>query len=141
MTKKYISKYSNNKEVSPAQYITEIICENKAKKDKKDLHYRFWLSKEWAAYFRNQIATANKLLQKYNDVAVVRALKDARAAKIYSLRAPHLLPIIEQEQKKLEAENKTLTIDTTRVADVKFGSGISSKKNIFSKLKDIDNER
>jgi hypothetical protein len=141
MTKKYISKYSNNKEVSPAQYITEIICENKAKKDKKDLHYRFWLSKEWAAYFRNQIATANKLLQKYNDVAVVRALKDARAAKIYSLRAPHLLPIIEQEQKKLEAENKTLTIDTTRVADVKFGSCISSKKNIFSKLKDIDNER
>lgn len=140
MTKKYISKYSNNKEVSPAQYITEIICENKAKKDKKDLHYKFWINKEWAAYFRNQIATANKLLQKYNDVAIVRALKSDGASKIYSLRAPHLLPIIEQEQKKLESENKKLTIETKRVKDVKFGSSTNNKKSIFSKLKDIDNE-
>jgi hypothetical protein len=140
MTKKYISKYSNNKEVSPAQYITEIICENKAKKDKKDLHYRFWLNKEWAYYFRNQIATANKLLQKYSDVAVVRALKSLNASRIYSLRAPHLLPIIEQEQKKLDSENKTLTIETKRVKNVKFGTSGTNKKNIFSKLKDIDNE-
>ena len=43
----YISKYSNGKEVSDAQYITEIICEKKAKREKKDLHYRFWLNKEW----------------------------------------------------------------------------------------------
>jgi len=35
MSDKYISKYSNNKFVSAAQYITEIICEHKAKKDKK----------------------------------------------------------------------------------------------------------
>ena len=33
--------------VSDAQYITEIICEHKAKRDRKDLHYRFWLNKEW----------------------------------------------------------------------------------------------
>ena len=29
---KYISKYSNNKEVTAAQYITEIICEHYAQK-------------------------------------------------------------------------------------------------------------
>jgi hypothetical protein len=141
MAKKYISKYSNNKEVSAAQYITEIICENKAKKDKLDLHYRFWVNKQWAAYYRNQIASANKLVKKYGDVAIVRALKNPQASKIYSLRAPHLIPIIEQEQKKIESENKDLTINLNRRDNVKFRSENNHKhKNIFSKLKDIDNE-
>ena len=139
--KKYISKYSNNKEVSPAQYITEIICENKAKKDKLDLHYRFWVNKEWASYYRNQIATAHKLVKKYSDVAIVRALKNAKASRIYSLRAPHLIAIIEEEQKKLEAENKEITLDLQRPENVKFRSKNTKKtKNIFSKLKDIDDE-
>ena len=44
---KYISKYSNGKEVSAAQYITELICENKAKQDKKDLHYKFDHDWDW----------------------------------------------------------------------------------------------
>jgi len=141
MAKKYISKYSNDKEVSAAQYITELICENKAKKDKLDLHYRFWLNKEWASYYKNQISSAYKLVKKYNDIAIVRALKDPKAAKIYSLRAPHLVPMIETEQKKLDAENTNLTLNLNRVESVKFGP-INSKntKNIFSKLKDIDNE-
>jgi len=140
MTKQYLSKYSNDKLVSPAQYITELICENKAKKDKKDLHYRFWLTKEWEMYFRNQIATAHKLLKKYGDVAIVRALKDQRASKIYSLRAPHLVPIIEEEQAKLNGENTTLSIELQRPAQINFDIKKKTTKNIVSKLKDIDNE-
>lgn len=139
--KKYPSKYSNGKSVSAAQYITEIICEQWAKKNKKDLHYRFWLNKEWSAYYRNQIASANKLLQKYTDTAVIRALTNTKASKIYSLRAPHLLPIIEEEENKLKAENKELTINLERITDIKFGNTNKQSKNIFSKLKDIDNER
>ncbi len=137
--KQYISKYSNNKEVSAAQYITELICENKAKKDKLDLHYRFWLNKKWAAYFRNQIASAHKLLNKYDDLAIIRALKSAKAANIYSLRAPHLISIIDQEQTQLEQENQNITIELKRPENIKFGSKNKSS-NIFSKLKDIDNE-
>ena len=140
MAKKYISKYSNGKEVSAAQYITEIICENKAKKDKLDLHYRFWLNKVWSAYYRNQIATAYKLVAKYNDIAIVRALKNDMASKIYSLRAPHLIPIIEEEQTKLDAENKEMKIILQRPSQIKFQKSSTQQKNIFSKLKDIDNE-
>lgn len=143
MAKKYISKYSNNKSVSPAQYITEVICENKAKKDGLDLHYRFWVNKEWSAYYRNQIASANKLLEKYHDAAIVKALRNPKASRIYSLRAPHLIPIIEEEQKKIEAENKSITLDLNRPKNVTFKSvkPEHNKNNIFSKLKDIDNER
>ena len=54
ISKKYISKYSNDKLISAAQYITEIICERKAVKDKQDLHYRFWISKEWSKFLETK---------------------------------------------------------------------------------------
>lgn len=138
--KKYPSKYSNGKDVSAAQYITELICEKKAKITKKDLHHKFWLSKEWSAYYRNQIGSAHKLLKQYSDIAIVKGLNNPKAEKIYSLRAPHLLPIIEEEQKKLDSQNTTMTLGLQRPSNVKFGQKNKSKKNIFSKLEDIDNE-
>lgn len=135
---KYISKYSNGKTVSPAQYITEIICENKAKQDKKDLHYRFWNNPEWASFYRNQISTANKLVKEYNPQCIIRALKNPSASRIYSLRAPHLLPIIEQECKLFETENQTLTKDYDRKIDKKFNQSTNNKKSIISKLKELE---
>jgi len=134
----YISKYSNGKSVSPAQYITELVCERKAQKDKKDLHYRFWLSKEWEKYFKNQIGSAHKLLKTYSDKAIVKALLTAKGKKIYSLRAPHLPDMIEQEQKKLDAENKSFTKEVDRKSEVSY-SKPKTKKGIISKLEDLDN--
>lgn len=136
---KYPSKYSNGKLVSCAQYITEIICEKKAKKDKKDLHYRFWLSKEWAYYYKNQIASAHKLLNKYNELAVVKSLSNPKSTKIYSLRAPHLIAIIEEEQKILDAQNKTLSIKINRNNNVIYNrSSKSHTQNVISKLKELE---
>lgn len=135
--KKYPSKYSNGKEVSAAQYITELICEKKAKKDSRDLHYRFWVNKEWEKYYRDQIASAHKLLKKYPEVAIIRALNNPQTSKIYSLRAPHLPPIIEQEVKKLESQNTDISINTERKTNISFG--VSNKsRNIISKLKDLE---
>lgn len=139
MANKYISKYSNGKEVSAAQYITEIICEKRAKQNKEDLHFRFWISKKWSGFFRNQIGTANKLIQKYKTDAIVRALKDKGSDKIYSLRAPFLIPIIERYEKIIESENQELTKSYERKKDIKFGKS-TSKKNIISKLRGLDNE-
>lgn len=135
--KKYISKYSNGKTVSAAQYITELICENKAKIEKKDLHYRFWTSKEWSKYYRDQIATTNKLLQKYEAKAIINALKDPTASRIYSLRAPHLVAIIEKHQNLLEKQNTDFTLDINRSETTVFRSE-KKQKNILSKLKELD---
>lgn len=134
---KYISKYSNDKTVSAAQYITELICERKALKDKKDLHYRFWLSKEWAAFFRNQIGSAHKLLKKYPDKAIINALLTNQGKKIYSLRAPHLPAIIEEEAKKLAAQNTQITKKIDRKQDISYSKN-KSKKGIISQLKDLE---
>lgn len=134
---KYISKYSNGKTVSAAQYITEIICENKAKKDKLDLHYRFWTHKTWNAYYRNQIASAHKLLNRYDAKAIINALKDKDAEKIYSLRAPHLPAIIEKHQGILESANQTLTINIDRSQDKSYRKTVT-QKNVISKLKELE---
>jgi len=133
----YLSKYSNGKTVSAAQYITELICENKARKDRLDLHYRFWVSKKWEAYYRNQIASAHKLLKTYGDKAIINAIRDKEAEKIYSLRAPHLPAIIQKHSDLLESQNTDLTIDIDRKNDKSYRKDLV-KKNVLSKLKEID---
>jgi hypothetical protein len=144
MDEKYYSKYSNGKTVSAAQYITEIICERKATKDKLDLHYRFWLQKSWAMFYRNQIASANKLVKQYPPQAIIKALNSDVGRKIYSLRAPHLVGMIEQQVKIIAAnQSKNASIskkmDIKESKDVVFQNNIG-KKNILSKLKELDNE-
>lgn len=134
----YPSRYSNGKLVSGAQYITELICENKAKQDKTDLHYRFWVTPKWSKYYRNQIASAHKLLKKYDAKAVIKALKDPKSINIYSLRAPHLVAIIEQYQLQIESENTELKSIIDRSEDKKYRKD-SIQKNVISKLKELDN--
>ena len=133
---KYPSKYSNGKTVTAAQYITEIICENKAKIEKKDLHFRFWTNNEWSKFYRDQIATAIKLIKKYPETAIINALHNPKASRIFSLRAPHLAPIIEQEQKILESKNTTLSKTYDRSEDKKFSQ--PKNKSLLSKLKELE---
>lgn len=135
---KYPSKYSNGKEVSAAQYITEIICENKAKIDNKDLHYRFWTNSNWSKFYKEQIATAYKLIKKYPEIAIIKALKHKKAEKIFSLRAPHLIAIIDSETKILESKKQDTTVEFDRSTDKKFLTNLSGKKNILSKLKELE---
>lgn len=139
MTNKFISKYSNGKAVSAAQFITEMVCEHKAVLEKKDLHYRFWTNKEWAQFYRSQIGTANKLLKKYDAKAIIKALKNTKARKIYSLRAPHLIPIIEQEQILLDQQEDVEVdyTDTRKINNSKFRKNKSSN-SIISKIREIE---
>ncbi len=100
---RYHSRYAETF-VAPAQYICELVCEHKAQFMKKELPIRFWKLKEWAAYFRSQINTANALLKKYDEKAIIRALNNPKSRKTYSLRSPFLLPIIEEEHKRMLTE-------------------------------------
>ena len=95
------------------------------------------MTKSWALYYRNQIATAHKLLIKYEPKAIINALKDNRAAKIYSLRAPHLIPIIEEKQTLLQKENTTLSLEIQRNSNKTYRQN-QTGKNLRSKLEDID---
>lgn len=137
--KKYPSKYSNGKEVSAAQFITEIICENKAKIEGKDLHYRFWTTDYWSKFYRNQIATANKLIKAYSPLSIISALKLPQCSKTYSLRSPYLLTLIKQESQKIENQNNEFSLEISRKKDKTYKK-TETKDNIISKLKELDNE-
>lgn len=134
---KYISKYSNGKEVTPAQYITEIICEHWARVNNKDLHYKFWLTDKWQKHYKSQIPAANKLLKKYPAAAIIKALNDPQTSKTYSLRSPILPAIIERHQKILESQSKELTKEFIRKEEITFSVN-KTTKNIISKLRDLD---
>lgn len=133
---KYPSKYSNGKTVTAQQYITEIICENKAKIEKRDLYFRFWTNKEWSKFYRDQIATANKLVKKYPEQAIIKALQNPKASRIFSLRAPHLIPIIEKEKEQLSNLNTTISKEYDR-SEKKFEQR-QNKSSTLSKLKELE---
>ena len=75
--------------------------------------------------------------ESYPDKAIINALLTPKGKTIYSLRAPHLIAIIEQEEKKLEAENKTFTKEVERKDRVSHAKH-NIKKGIISKLKDLE---
>ena len=135
---KYPSKYSNGKNVTAAQFITEIICERLAKRNKKDLHYRFWISPEWEKQYKGQIGAANKLLGKYDAKDIIDALGSRDGLKIYSLRAPHLESIIEHHIAiKPKVVTKPKVIDRNLLSKgVQYNT--NKTKNILDILKDID---
>ena len=61
---RYPSRYSPNGWVSAPQYITELVCEKKAQKEKKELPRNFGRLKE-CKYYRYQITIANKLIKEF----------------------------------------------------------------------------
>ena len=136
----YPSKYSNGKMVGSAQYIAELICERSAKRNNKDLHYRFWVSPEWEKEYKGQLAAAYKLLKTYEDKAIINALLSTKGIRIYSLRAPHLVSLVIEYQKKLVQTPIPVVQKIDRYLLSK-GSNEAKKKNVLDKLKDIDNDK
>lgn len=134
----YPSKYAGGGFVTAAQYITEIICEKLAKKNKKTLTLKFWENDDWSKFYRQQIIVANGLLKIYSDKAIVAALRSNKAWSIYSLRAPHLDAIIQEEEakiKKVTTENVIEVSDKENLTHRKT----EGKSSIISKLRELDN--
>lgn len=100
--KKFQSKYSPDKTVTELQYICEIICEKNAAQTGKSLPIQFWKLPQWAAFYKFQLRECSKLLKVFSSDAILKALRDKRADKIYSLRAPWLIKVIQEYQNKLD---------------------------------------
>jgi len=135
---RYKSRYSPQGWVHCGQYVTELICEKKAKVDKKELPLKFWELPEWAKFYRSQIGSANKLLKKYGDHAVIAALHDNRTWKTYSLRASWLIPIIEEYKNKAETAKLIAEKMSYDFSEKKTFDSNNKKKSVISKLRDLE---
>lgn len=141
----YESRYSPGGWVTAAQYIIELVCERKAHIEQRDLPIRFWNSPEWQQYFKMQLRKCHALLKQYDEKAIIRALKDKKASRTYSLHAPWLLPIIEEHQKTVLAEKKnsemaSLQKPTNRQTIHSKPRERRKTQGIVGKLRELDDE-
>jgi hypothetical protein len=134
---RYPSRYSPNGWVSAPQYITELVCEKKAQKEKKELPMKFWEIKEWCKYYRYQITIANKLIKEFGEEPVIAALRDSRCWSTYSLRSPFLKKIIEEKSKEVIERPANTEYNIKDSEEVKHKTN-NTKKSIISKLRDLD---
>jgi len=114
---KYKSIYSD-KEVTAAQYIAEFMCQKRAISLNIDLPLKFWLVDHWKKYYIYQIQLANKLLKKYSDKSIIKALRSDKAKNTFSLKSQFIERIIK-EYDGLLTENNT-HIDHNRKDDITF---------------------
>jgi hypothetical protein len=118
--------------VSVAQYVTEYVCELKAKREKKDLPTRFWDLPDWKKYFRFQIVLANRLLKEFSPDDLVRALKDGRAKYVYSLNHPVVRKLAaEYKEKPSPAPKPVEPVPTGNLHQ----TNPKGKQSLVSKLK------
>jgi len=111
-----------------------------------DLMREFWKLPEWHDYFVQQVRVANQLLKKYPAKAIIAALNHSKAARIYSLRAPHLLPLIDAEVRKIRLQEAALKkVEAPKVSDaatkIQPRPTTGNGGGIFKKLKGIDGEK
>lgn len=135
---KYPSRYSPRGWVHAAQYITELICEKKAKTEKKELPIKFWELKDWGKFYRYQITLANKLIKEHGEHAVISALNDNRTWKTYSLRSPWLVTVIKEYVEKAEIARKIAKEIEYDFSKKETFDSNNKKKSVISKLKDLE---
>jgi len=108
---KYPSRYSPGGWVTGPQYIIELICERKAKRENVDLPIQFWNLFEWASYYKSQLRSCHQLTKKYSEKAILDMLKENKSC--FSLRPQWVHELVEKEYKNLEMQKELFKKDTT----------------------------
>ena len=143
---RYPSRYSSNIDadgfawVSGRQYIVEMVCENLARKQKKELPRGFYTKQleltEWQTFYREQInnRSLSKLIDKHSVDKIISFLKNN--SYIISLRPKwvhdkleeytYTSPTPKQESSTYDFDNKS-----------SFTSN-NNKKSVISRLEELE---
>ena len=81
---KYKSLFSPEKEISSAQYITELLCKNRAAANKTTLPSQFWRLTEWSQFYKTQIVKVNEYLEKYHEAILIKIIQQKNVFSIYA---------------------------------------------------------
>lgn len=143
-TRRYESKYSPGKFITGAQWLAELMCERKARHNKKDLPPFFWKDKEWSKFLVHQVVVANRLFKAFPEKAIGRALRRKELSLVWSLADKRVRPIIKDEEKKLKFELEQQKVEQESVPPPLDEVGkngnerpIMDKNNIINKLKGL----
>lgn len=133
----YPSRYSPGKYVTAAQYIIELVCEHKAKFDKTELPIKFWNHPLWSSFFKKNLRKVHQLLKKYDEKAVIAAIKSKDFQYCYSIFTEKFTDLVQQEQYKLstQVQPKSDKINRDTVEDQPRQR--PTKKTLLTKLDEI----
>jgi len=143
--RRYPSRYSPDVDeegfawVTGRQYIVELICENKALKEKKDLPRGFYTKDldlvAWQKFYQQQInnRSLTKLIKTHTIDKIIAFLRENKY--IMSLRPKWVHEKISQY--KHTPKKESLEIDYDFKQSQNFDSN-NSKKSILSKLEELE---
>ncbi len=122
-----------------AAYVAEIMCKRNAEnRNEGSLPYKFWSTSKWKWTYQKQVIAANKMIEKFGEKALVKAVNSPEFNRIFSLNHPkcssiinrYKLLLIQEENNKQELQVKT---------DPKRRKKSYGKKNLLSKLRKYEN--
>lgn len=107
----YPSRYGRSRWITAAQYLAELLCERRARQEKKSLPLQFWKVPPWDGVFRQQAAAANRLIRRLDpqrtgagEKAIARFLRSDRGKGVYSLAGAWVVPLVEQAHRTVLLE-------------------------------------
>ena len=138
--KKY-KHVTTGQECDAAQYIAEMVLLREAEKANEGTPaFQLWNTTKWKNKFRSQVTKAYQLLNMYDDIAIINALKSPKGKWMYSLRLKALENIIQYEQTKVDKEKDR------KIVPREYNTGDSGtpprkpfgRKSDIQKLRDLD---
>lgn len=153
--KNNIPKYRNistGQACNAAQYIAEIVCIRKREKENcGSLEFKFWNNSQKEDY-EIQIRCAWKIINKYNEKALLNFLNSQDGKRIYSLGFLHrskkfvlISKNVEQGVKKYaellkkEEDREKTIIEIPKTIEYKPKES-NKKQTLFSKIRKIDDK-
>ena len=102
--------------------------------------HKFWNLPKWRKHFQYQVVLANRLVKKYSEAAIVKAIHSSECSRMYSLRFPPLESIIEKYEKIIERQSRDSTTIDVREDATRRNRGYGKKTNL-QRLRDIDGKK
>lgn len=140
MSEKVVSKISG-KEISKAQYITELVCSRRYYKEQgKQAKTGFWAeSAYWTKEYKKQIIKANSFLRMYDFFVITKVIESEKW--MYSLFSKQLQQQLNLEQEKYDKKNKKMkSKDNIEImkTDTFRSKQFGHKNNKLNKLRDME---
>lgn len=123
-----------------AAYLAEMMCLRLAEyKNEGNLTYKFWNKKPWDWTFKQQMFTANSLIKKYGEKAVVRAVMNQKS--VFSLKNKRIIPEIKKQIAIIEQEKNKPKQDLKINKEAKTRNKSYGKKSGLNKLRGLNGKK
>ena len=125
-----------------AQYVAELMCTRMAqRKNQGTQAYKFWNTDKWKKIYQLQVILASRLISKYSEIALVKAVQSRELSRAYSLRHPKVNDVVRKHdvQTKLEASRLKKDLEVNESAKTRKKS--YCKRSKLNQLRNLDGKK